>query len=278
MFEDTFSRRYGYTPPPVQGEREELSQEARLRLWNIFYSDFCQPNTIRVPHSTDQDFTPLGKMFLRGVWTEFFHQRLDYYPGYSVVLGQIAEHFEKGIWHFPFDIWEGIFECQPPPVPVPDMSAANIREALARENTAYTFVGRRFVDRMRPEEVQSVEKVLRSPIEGIREHFTTALQFLSDRENPDYRNSIKESISAIEAACKHLCGSQKGDLNAALDRLHSQRPLHQALKNAISTLYGWTSDDSGIRHAIKDANKVERADAQFMLVTCSAFVNYLFER
>jgi len=104
------------------------------------------------------------------------------------------------------------------------------------------------------------------------------LQLLSDRENPDYRNSIKESISAIEAACKHLCGSQKGDLNAALDRLHAQRPLHPALKNAISTLYGWTSDDSGIRHAIKDANRVERADAQFMLVTCSAFVNYLFER
>jgi hypothetical protein len=30
--------------------------------------------------------------------------------------------------------------------------------------------------------------------------------------------------------------------------------------------------------AIKDAENVERADAQFMLVACSAFVNYLFTR
>jgi hypothetical protein len=46
----------------------------------------------------------------------------------------------------------------------------------------------------------------------------------------------------------------------------------------LSRLYGWTSDAGGIRHAIKDADEVERTDAQFMLVNCSAFVNYLFER
>jgi hypothetical protein len=38
------------------------------------------------------------------------------------------------------------------------------------------------------------------------------------------------------------------------------------------------SDHGGIRHAIKDADEVERADAQFMLVACSAFVNYLMTR
>jgi len=160
----------------------------------------------------------------------------------------------------------------------PDEVASRIRNALERENQAYTFVDDRFIDRMTPQEIQSVETALQTPIEGVRVHLTDALRKLSDRENPDFRNSIKESVSAVEAACKHLVGSQKGDLNVALNKLHARRPLHQALKNAISTLYGWTSDDSGIRHAIKDIENVERADAQFMLVACSAFVNYMLTR
>jgi hypothetical protein len=59
------------------------------------------------------------------------------------------------------------------------------------------LVGGYFVERMTDVEVQSIENVLRSPIEGIREHFTTALQLLSDRESLDYRRSIKESISKL---------------------------------------------------------------------------------
>ena len=64
----------------------------------------------------------------------------------------------------------------------------------------------------------------------------------------------------------------------ALKLLESQRPFHPAFKEALVKLYGWTSDESGIRHAIRDAENVERADAQFMLVACSAFVNYLMTR
>jgi hypothetical protein len=38
-------------------------------------------------------------------------------------------------------------------------------------------------------------------------------------------------------------------------------------------------NQGGIRHAINDASTIaERVDAQFMLVACSAFVNYLLTR
>lgn len=149
---------------------------------------------------------------------------------------------------------------------------------LEQENQAYTFIDGRFVERMMPDEIQSVEKALATPIEGIREHFATALRMLSDREHPDHRNSVKESISAVEAACKHLTGLQNATLGQALNQLHSTRPLHPAFKDALSKLYGWTNQEDGVRHAIMESDKIERADAQFMLVTCSAFVNYLFER
>ena len=127
-------------------------------------------------------------------------------------------------------------------------------------------------------EAQSVESALNSDADAVRTHFAEALKKLSDRHNPDYRNSIKESISAVECACKKLTGDQSGDLNRALQKLGRQKPFHTAFKQSLEKLYAWTNDESGIRHGIKDAPTVTKADAQFMLVACSAFVNYLFAR
>ena len=48
-------------------------------------------------------------------------------------------------------------------------------------------------------------------------------------------------------------------------------------KSAFEKLYGYTNNpDTGIRHAlIDDTNIPTSAEATYMLVTCSAFINYL---
>lgn len=52
--------------------------------------------------------------------------------------------------------------------------------------------------------------------------------------------------------------------------------LHPALKGAFDKLYGYTSSNSGIRHAlVDDSIPVCSEDARFMLISCSAFINYL---
>ena len=51
--------------------------------------------------------------------------------------------------------------------------------------------------------------------------------------------------------------------------------LHPALKEGFSRLYGWTGADDGIRHAMMDKSTVDQDDSRYILVTCSAFVNYL---
>jgi hypothetical protein len=46
---------------------------------------------------------------------------------------------------------------------------------------------------------------------------------------------------------------------------------------AFRKLYGYTSDEKGIRHSLlEEAAKVHAEDARFMIVACSAFVNLLF--
>ena len=50
------------------------------------------------------------------------------------------------------------------------------------------------------------------------------------------------------------------------------------MESAFSSLYGYTSDEHGIRHGSIDFTNAPSEDAKFMLVACAAFVNYLLEK
>ena len=93
--------------------------------------------------------------------------------------------------------------------------------------------------------------------------------------SPDYRNSIKESISAVEAACRVLAGKPKAQLTDLLRKVKDTVGLHPALEKAFVSMYGYTSDEQGVRHSLLDESNLTFEDAKFMLVSCAAFVNYL---
>ena len=144
------------------------------------------------------------------------------------------------------------------------------------------FVGYRMIDyEITPitneVEINEIKTSLDIEFEGCKSHIKKGLSLLSDREKPDYKNSIKESISAVESICQIICKDDKATLGKALNKLEeSGVKLHRSLKEAFSKLYGYTSDEGGIRHAegLFESN-VSFEDAKFMLVTCCAFVNYL---
>ena len=69
--------------------------------------------------------------------------------------------------------------------------------------------------------------------------------------------------------------SEKGTLGALLQEFQAKTGLHSSLKAAFSKLYGYTSDADGIRHGLMDDDKTDFHDAKFMLVACSAFINYI---
>lgn len=126
-------------------------------------------------------------------------------------------------------------------------------------------------------EISEIKTSLNIEFEGCKSHIKKGLSLLSDREKPDYKNSIKESISAVESICQIICKDDKATLGKALNKLEeSGIKLHRSLKEAFSKLYGYTSDEGGIRHAegLFESN-VSFEDAKFCLVSCCAFVNYL---
>lgn len=148
-----------------------------------------------------------------------------------------------------------------------------------REFVGYRFVNRKITPITNQQEAESIENAVNSPYKDVNNHLDKALILLSDREHPDYPNSIKESITAVEALALIITGADRGQatLGKMLGELENDGvKIHPALKDAFNKLYGYTSDAKGIRHAGKlDGSDATFEEAKYMLVSCSAFVNYL---
>lgn len=129
-------------------------------------------------------------------------------------------------------------------------------------------------------EIDSINEALRNPVDSVRTHIETAIKHLSaSQKAPDYRNSVKESISAVEACCRNITGETT--LDKAIARLEAKGVvINSEMKKGFAKLYYYTNDEAtGIRHALMDDGNVPTSDeAIYMLVVCSAFVNYLTKK
>lgn len=152
-----------------------------------------------------------------------------------------------------------------------------VNELFEKECVGYRFIGENIVAITDKVEIKEIEESLQSNYDGCREHIKKAVGFLADREQKDYKNCIKESISAVESICCIIADKKNATLGEALKILESKCNLKGQLKSAFEKLYAYTNNDKGgIRHAeglfVSD---VSFEEAKFMLVSCSAFVNYL---
>lgn len=158
----------------------------------------------------------------------------------------------------------------------PDYSS-ELNDLFETEFVGYRFIGDKITPISDQNEVEAIEDSLNMGFEGPKGHIRKALALLSNRENPDYKNSIKESISAVESICQIITGDDKATLGKALNKLQSKGlNIHHSMLDAFSKLYGYTSDQGGIRHAEgMFTSDVSFEEAKYMLVSCCAFVNFL---
>jgi len=155
-----------------------------------------------------------------------------------------------------------------------------LNNILARELSGYRAIEGELVPITDEQEIEAIRQAVSTSsslgLNGVREHITKALELLGKKPKPDYPNSIKESISAVESICRRLTGEK--DFGKALNKLSQKISLHGALKKGFSNIYGYTSDEDGIRHAILEQKDIDFAEAKFMLVSCSAFVNFIIDK
>lgn len=145
------------------------------------------------------------------------------------------------------------------------------------EYVGYRFINGKIVAITDRCEINEIEQACKAPYAGCKAHIEKAVGFLADREHKDYKNCIKESISAVESICCIIADKKNAKLGEALKILESKCNLKGQLKSAFEKLYTYTNNDKGgIRHAEGlFVSEVSFEEAKFMLVSCSAFVNYL---
>lgn len=148
-----------------------------------------------------------------------------------------------------------------------------------QEYVGYRFIGGLISPISNEIEMDTIQESLDSEYSAVTSHITKAHSLLANREHPDYENSIKESISSVEAMCEIVTGvrGKEATLGNMLKKLEQKGVvIHSALKSAFNILYGYTSDANGIRHAGDIGGKASTfEEAKFMLISCCAFTNYL---
>jgi hypothetical protein len=274
-----FSQRIGKTLVRQTIQIESIDQSLANRLWNNILSDFF--DRIGSLIKTSSEYRKINAC--KEIWKDFFGDRLDEIPknrfgGVYIngVLQIIKDWFFKVQWFEKYDLIEFISILDAEIYRTGFAEKCN--NTLRLESAGYRIINNKIVQITAEEEVAEIQEALdaSSVFKTVETHLKTSLDYISNRENPDYRNSIKESISAVESLCIIITGDKNATLGNALKQIERKYKIHNALKNAFSALYGYTSDSGGIRHSLlEDDIEVTLEEAKFMLITCSAFINYL---
>lgn len=279
----SFSERYGYTQTSDVIIREKITSEIQNAILNCY--DRMKDTLPFINYSSLE-------MYL---WTNFLNKRdIDFNEDIlfdkSIVFTEYIED-SNNEWYKKLDLIELVVKYLYKPTKrnyiqdyvdsFPDIAAffiTQLNNEFQRLNFAYRIVNKEIVEITSEEEISTIEEALNSSKNNIRIHLNKALELYAQKPAGDYRNSIKESISAVEAFCREKTGEDT--LGKALNKLESNGIIMpKLLKIAFDKLYAYTNQpDTGIRHALMDdeGSYVPQAEeALFMLVSCSAFINYL---
>lgn len=269
-----FSEKYGYKPERVI-QYERISDELRCRIWNLFYQWEIKNGGLsskRLGQALNGEQTIEEKI------TDRMGFLIESNPkGYSVQEHLKSKMLHSFSWFEVYDFIDTHLSFLEE-----DDRAQRIKqynEVLEQEKAGYRIVAGEIAPITNEAEIQCIENASTTPYQSVNQHIQKALVLYADIKSPDYENSIKESISAVESICCIITEMPKATLGEAIKKLKEKGvQIHRAMENAFSALYGYTSDADGIRHGGIDFTNAPPEDAKYMLVSCSAFVSYLIEK
>jgi len=262
-----------------------MDDDLRNGLWNVFRSKILDHLTIR-------NYGPSGLREINYLISHnFFKKSIDSHvdpENEHYMQEELRNFFFNATWFEVYDFTEFFVDLVPYLLVYYEVFFEELDDiirsfnhVLKREFSGYRFLQNKICPISNELEIANLNESIRetsnyTALKGCNVHLQSALHKLSDRNNPDYRNSIKESISAVESIAKVISGNTRDTLGAALDRIKGQLNIHASMERSFKQLYGYTSDSGGIRHAMTDEGATaDFEDAKFMLISCSAFINYL---
>jgi hypothetical protein len=271
-----FSERIGKKKPKIHIQIDSIDQDLNNSIWNVLtlsiFDEF--PQNLYFRNSSSYEL-------IKEIWLLFFKEPIEYIPSNT---NEIKENIRRRYMKWDYlEIYDFIdFLASKSQYFDSIRFIEECNTVLERELSGYRFVKNKLTPIVNEIEINEIEKAIDSSsinsFKGASIHLNEALNKISDKYNPDYRNSIKESISAVESICVQITGKKNIELGGALKLMRGKFQIHGALESAFKSIYGYTSNGDGIRHSLSDEPNLRQEDAIFMLITCSAFVNYLISK
>jgi hypothetical protein len=268
----TFAQAEGAEPLPTQLKRTEVSPQLRAVLWNYIYEGLAST-------AMHQTWSYIGGPWKTALWD--VHVNLDHRPSdefateFKPAATVVKDVIMRGDYIRVYGWLQHVLRLRI----VPDFDK-RIDHILQDCRSAYRVVARDVIAPVgSDQEAKTIGTALAdlnsAGLAGGREHLKTAAAELSAG---NFADSVRESIHAVESVVRVL--EPDGDFAKALAKLEAKTKIHGSLKQGFIKIYGFTSDQQGIRHALleKGAPEVDEADGLFMIGACSAFVSYLINK
>ena len=272
-----FSERKGYIKP----SNVFILKKVPLSVSNAI----CSALMRTVQKMEDDSFLILGQIkpseeLSQYIWSHFFNDNIlccDYDSKHC--WKRVAEwmNSQSVEWFRKIDFIEFIID---------HLNTSDIRKMFIEElndqfeslSFGYRIIEGYVVDIVSENEIQSIAEAIENSNDQVNHHMSNALSLYSKRPDPDYANSIKESISAVEAQLRSMTSTNTfGDALNALQKTNMK--IHPRLKDTLDKLYAYTNQpDTGARHSLMNPESdfiPGSEETLFMLVTCSAVINFL---
>jgi hypothetical protein len=272
----TFEQAEGKEPLPSQLRLKEISQELRARLWAVIYT-LLDDATEHSSMGGDPYFGQPWESIFRYMHIYRDHAMADEFRNDARKLTlRVKQIFEKGDYVAIFGWLQFVLRLSTCPYQLAD----GIETALWRGRAAYRMINKNTIVPLGSDaELDTLKRAFAdlavTEFHGARDHLRKAAEELTTGRCSD---SIRESIHAVESVARTL--APDGTLSKALANLEQSAKIHGGMKAAFNSLYGYTSDEQGIRHAHlnEPSASPDEADALFMIGACAAFVSYLINK
>ena len=271
----SFSQAQGDEELPGPLKLEDLSNSARTQIWNLLY--FFLENSTR---------DGMHGRYLTGAWEKILRKMHCFFDDLALDdwrnslnrnRTELRGHIEDDSFNRVFDRLQFIMRDRNCPL----QFIHDLKRVFETCGLAYTS------DSSPPPTIfpvaasvegtaliESLQTLRQAGLDGSTAHLRNAAQSINQQ---DWADAVRESIHAVVSVARRIDPQASKTLKPALKSIEKQGMLHPALREALGKLYGYTSDQQGIRHELLDSAsaKVGMDEAVFMLGACASFASYL---
>ena len=281
-FEDhlTFSERHGYESVPEPMKLEELSKDLRREIWNAMRR-YLKNVLMNIYTGASGYRNERGYQLFENILGEILREPEDKIDtSHDGILHQFKSLILQSNFNVVLDLIEIIVNRG-----WKDEEFVNrICKSFESYAAYYLDMSRRpyqFFPRSSKAQGEATQEAIKTIRDGGMEGAATHLRDAAAHINAQqFADSISDSIHAVESVARQIDPKSK-TLGPALNSLEKAGLIkHPALKEAFSKLYGYTSDEQGIRHALLEKNSpdVDLDEAMFIFGACASFAAYLVNK